>query len=187
VLSSPADGATGVSINPTLTWNASSGATTYRAQLSTTADFSTLVADRTGLTGTSVTITGLAANTLYYWRVNATNTGGDSPWSTVWSFTTAAGSAPPAPTLSSPANGSSNVSRTPTLVWNAAAGATSYRLQVSTSSTFTTTVYDQSGITSTSVTLSQLGSRVRYYWRVNATNGYGTSSWSSIWNFRTRR
>src|SRR5436190_24400100 len=45
--------------------------------------------------------------------------------------------APPAvPGLSSPANGAVDVSVIPTLVWNAATGASSYRVQVSTSSAF---------------------------------------------------
>jgi subtilisin family serine protease len=187
ILSAPADGATGVSTSPTLSWNAASGATSYGVQVSTDAGFASLVVDRTGLTGTSTAVTGLAANTLYYWRVNASNAGGTSPWSTVWSFTTVAGSPPAAPTLVSPSNGANNVSRTPTLRWNASGGATSYRVQVSTSSSFSTTVFDQSGITSTSVTLPQLAGRTTYYWHVNASNVYGTSGWSSTWHFRTRR
>lgn len=187
VLSSPANGATGISTSPTLSWYASSGASTYGVEVSTVSDFSTLVVDRSGLTTTSTTVTGLAANTLYYWRVNATNVAGDSPWSTVWSFTTVAGSPPPAPTLVSPANGSSNVSRTPTLTWNASQGATAYRVQVSTRSDFRTTVYDNPNITATSVTLPQLGSRTRYYWHVSASNSYGTSPYSATWNFRTMR
>lgn len=187
VLLSPANGATGVSTSPTLSWNASSGASTYEAQVATDAGFVNLVLDRSGITATSTVVSGLAPNTVYYWRVNASNAGGTSPWSTVWSFTTVAGTLPPAPTLLSPANGASNVSRTPTLIWNAASGASSYRVQVSTSSSFSSTVFDRSGITTTSVTLPQLGSRVTYYWRVDASNVYGTGPWSSVWHFRTRR
>lgn len=187
VLSSPANGATGVSTSPTLVWNASSGATSYAVQVATDSNFSNLVVNLMGLSTTSTTVTGLSASTLYYWHVSATNTGGTSAWSTAWSFTTGAGNAPPAPTLISPANGSTNVSRTPTLRWNASQGATSYRVQVSISSDFLTTVYDRAGITSTSVTLPQLGSRVRYYWHVSASNSYDTSGYSATWNFRTRR
>jgi subtilisin family serine protease len=94
---------------------------------------------------------------------------------------------PAAPTLVSPTNGASSVSRTPTLVWNASTDATTYQVQVSTSSSFSSTVYNQSGLAATSVTLPQLGSRVRYYWHVRATNANGTSAWSSTWNFRTVR
>ncbi|MEO6463539.1 MAG: S8 family peptidase [Candidatus Eisenbacteria bacterium] len=96
-------------------------------------------------------------------------------------------SAPPAPTLVSPLNGSFNVSRTPALTWNASAGAMTYRLQVSTSSTFATTSFDQAGIASTSLTLPQLGSRAVYYWRVNATNENGSGAYSATWSFKTRK
>ncbi|HEY9166524.1 MAG TPA: cohesin domain-containing protein, partial [Candidatus Kryptonia bacterium] len=58
--------------------------------------------------------------------------------------------APAAPTLSSPANGSTGIPTNPTMTWNASAGATSYRLQVSTDSTFATTTYDTSGVAATS-------------------------------------
>ena len=187
VLSSPANGATGVSTSPALAWNASSGATSYRVQVSTSSSFVSTVYDQSGITSTTTNVTGLAAGTVYYWRVNATNAGGTSAFSTVFSFTTGAGSPPAAPTQVSPLNASSNVSRTPTLTWNTAAGASSYRVQVSTSSTFTTTVFDQAGITSTSVALPQLGSRTTYYWHVNATNANGTSAYSTIWSFRTSK
>jgi aqualysin 1 len=187
VLSSPANGATGVTIPATLSWAASTGATSYNVQVSIASDFSSYAYNQSGITATSASVSGLSASTLYYWRVSATNSAGTSGWSTVYSLTTAAGSAPAAPTLSSPANGATNVSRTPTLVWNASTGATSYRVQASTSSSFATLAYDKSGVTTTSQVTSQLGSRVTYYWRVNATNAYGTSAWSSVRNFRTKR
>lgn len=109
-------------------------------------------------------------------------------------FTTQ-GSAPPppppgppsAPTLLSPVNGSSSVARNAVLSWNASAGATSYRVQVSTSSTFSTLAYDNAAVTGTSVTTSLLGSRVRYFWRVSASNANGTSAYSTVWQFRTVR
>ena len=87
-LSSPANGATGVATNPTLSWNASSGATSYGLQVSSSSSFSTTVVNQTGITTTSYAVTGLANNTTYYWRVNATNAGGTSAYSTAWSFTT---------------------------------------------------------------------------------------------------
>jgi hypothetical protein len=184
-LVSPADGATGVAVNPTLSWNASAGATSYGLQVSAVPDFSTTVINQTTITGTSYQATGLAYSTTYYWRVNAKNTGGTSPWSSVWILTTAP--VPPAPpALISPANGATGVATNPTLSWNASTGATSYGLQVSTSSSFTTTVVNQTGITSTSYPVSGLANSTTYYWRVNATNSGGTSAWSSpVWSFTT--
>jgi hypothetical protein len=185
ILALPADGATNISAAPTLTWNASTGATSYGLQVSKDSSFSTIVIDKSTITSTSYAMTGLANNTTYYWRVNATNSGGTSAWSTAWSFTTVP--APPAaPTLSSPTNGATNISVTPTLTWNASTGATSYGLQVSTSSSFSTTVVNQTGITNASYPVSGLAGSTTYYWRVNATNAGGTSAWSTpVWSFTT--
>jgi hypothetical protein len=92
-----------------------------------------------------------------------------------------------APALLSPANGATDVPTNPMFSWNVSAEATSYRLQISTSSSFSTTVFDQSGITGTSQLVTGLSNNTSYYWRVNATNSGGTSEWSSVWNFTTIR
>ncbi len=182
-LASPSDRATGVSTSPTLSWNASTGATSYALQVSTSSDFSTLVVNQSGIVGTWNGVS-LMNNTTYYWRVNATNAGGTSPWSSVWSFT-AIEVAPSAPALASPANGATGVSTSPTLRWNASTGAKSYRLQISKNETFSTIVFDSSGITDTSYVSLRLMSRTTHYWRVNATNVAGTSGWSTVWSFTT--
>ena len=186
-LSLPVNGANGVSTNPTLSWNASAGATSYGVEVSSDPNFTTFVYNQTGITSTSTNVSGLTNNTVYYWRVNATNTGGTSAWSASFSFTTAAGNPPAAPILSSPLSGTTNVSKNPTLTWNAPNGATSYRVQVSTDPGFASSTYDQANLSTTSTTLTGLGSRVTYYWRVNATNAYGTSGSSTVWNFRTQK
>jgi outer membrane protein OmpA-like peptidoglycan-associated protein/outer membrane protein W len=99
VLATPTNGATGVATNPTLTWNASSGATSYRLQASTDSTFASTTADQSGITTTSYSLSGLAAGTTYYWRVNATNSAGTSAYSTTWSLTTAAPPPPPVPVV----------------------------------------------------------------------------------------
>ena len=91
-----------------------------------------------------------------------------------------------APTLAAPVNQSTNVCVSPTLSWNAVSGATSYRLQVSTSSAFTSTVYDNAALTGTSATINGLNRGSTYYWRANATGSGGTSGWSAPWSFSTR-
>jgi len=87
-IASPINGATETSTSPILTWNASTGATSYGLQISTVPDFSSTVYSFTGLTGTSQQITRLSNNTVYYWQINAANTAGTSPWSAASDFVT---------------------------------------------------------------------------------------------------
>jgi uncharacterized protein (TIGR02145 family) len=100
--------------------------------------------------------------------------------------TAPSGTALQAPTLSSPLNGATNQSTSPTLSWNASNGATSYTLQVSTDSLFSSYVYNQSGLMSTSQQVAGLSNSTLYYWRVNAANSYGTSLWSKTWSFTAK-
>jgi subtilisin family serine protease len=92
--------------------------------------------------------------------------------------------APSVPTLSSPANAATNQSLTPTLTWLAATAATSYNLQVSTASNFSSPLINATGITTTSRAISGLANSTTYYWRVGAVNTTGTT-WSAIRSFTT--
>jgi uncharacterized repeat protein (TIGR02543 family) len=179
-LSTPANGATGVGVSPTLTWTGVAGATSYEVQVSTVSTFATTVFDQPGVTTTSQAVTpALSNNGQYYWRVNATNAGGTSAWATANSFTTIV-AAPSAPTLSAPANGASGVAVSPTLTWGAVTGAVTYRIQVSTASDFSSgIVVDDSTLTAGSRAIGPLSNATKYYWRVNAKNAGGTSSWAS--------
>ena len=93
--------------------------------------------------------------------------------------------APGVPTLSSPANAATNQTLAPTLSWAIASAATSYNLQVSTSNTFTTTLANLAGLTTTSRAISGLSNSTTYYWRVSATNTTSTSAWSDVRSFTT--
>ena len=89
ILASPSNSAISVSTNPTIvSWNASSSAVSYHLQVSTSSSFSPPLVDSTSITGISCNVSGLAKIATYYWRVSATNTGGASPYSSTWSFTT---------------------------------------------------------------------------------------------------
>ncbi|TLY29676.1 MAG: fibronectin type III domain-containing protein, partial [Ignavibacteria bacterium] len=183
VPSSPPDGAT-VPTSVTLAWGASSGATSYRVQLSASPVFSTLVVDDSTVTATSRPVQGLANNFDYYWRVNASNAGGTSAWSASMGFTTTA-APPPAPTLTSPPNGAADQPLTVTLSWSSIPGAPSYRLQVSAGPGFATLVLDDSTLTATSRAVGPLANGAIYYWRVSAKNAGGRGAWSSAWYFAT--
>jgi titin len=131
--------------------------------------------------------TDLSAGTTYYYRVRAYNTAGNSDYSNEASATTPEPPPPPAPTLKSPASGSTVSTSTPRSEWNASSGATDYGLQVATTSSFTTLLVNETGITDLyyDVAPGILNWNTIYYWRVNASNSYGTSSWSSYRYFKT--
>jgi hypothetical protein len=94
-------------------------------------------------------------------------------------------SPPSAPALASPADAAVNISLSTILSWNAVAGADSFTVQVSDSSSFSSFVVNQSGITADSCAVSGLSNDKPYYWRVKATNTTGTSPWSNVWSFNT--
>lgn len=88
VISSPAAGASNVWVDPILSWNPSSGASSYELQVSTDPGFSSYYFDVPGITGTSLKVTGLSYGTTYYWRVMASSINSSSGWSSSAGFTT---------------------------------------------------------------------------------------------------
>jgi hypothetical protein len=183
-LASPSNGSTNVPTNPTLSWNASAGATSYRVQVSTSQTFSTTLVDDSTITGTSITLTGLANNTVYYWRVNSKNVAGSSAFSAIQNFSTII-AAPATPTLVAPTDGAIGIPVTTTLTWNATSGATTYRVQVSTSPGFAVTLINDSTLIAPSRQVGPLANGTIYYWRVSASNTSGTSAYSPIRGFTT--
>ena len=88
VLQSPNNGATNVSVSPTLVWNQLNQIQNYQFEVSLSPAFTTLVASGFTTNATSTLIQNLATNTVYYWRVRANVNGNVSLWSDTWSFTT---------------------------------------------------------------------------------------------------
>jgi hypothetical protein len=85
----PTNGQTLVPLNVTFQWTDSPGAETYQIQVSTNLTFSSLVIDEIVPISEFPTSTGiLIGNTVYYWRVRATNSGGSSAYTGAWNFTT---------------------------------------------------------------------------------------------------
>jgi titin len=93
-LASPAGGALVSTLTPRLQWNASSGASDYGIQVSTTSTFAVLLVDETDITDLFFDVPPgtLSASTRYYWRVNASGASGStSLWSSYRYFRTPAG------------------------------------------------------------------------------------------------
>ncbi|HEX2959610.1 MAG TPA: fibronectin type III domain-containing protein, partial [Chitinispirillaceae bacterium] len=185
VLSTPANLATDVYIPATLTWVSTSGAQTYNLQVATDAGFTDIISSKTGLTTLSTSVTGLNENTVYYWRVSATNGAGTSDWSISRAFTTSV-SVPNAPTLSSPDDNVSDIPVTSIFIWNQLSNAASYTIQVSADISFNELKIDQTGLTDTTfaATTELLNGR-KYYWRVQGVNIAGSGSFSSVRTFIT--
>ena len=180
---------------PTYTWNASSGATSYYLLVQNTAGVvigTTYTAASVGCgAGTgmcSVTpATALTNGSMYNWFVNASNSGGTSPWSAGNSITVNATvvTVPAVPATISPTG--ATPSTMPTYSWNASAGATSYYLLVqNTAGVAIGTTYSAAsvgcgaGTGTCSVTPSTaLTNGSSYNWFVNASNSAGTSAWSA--------
>jgi hypothetical protein len=182
-LVSPPNNSTGLPLTDTLVWNASPGAASYRVQLATDSLFASLVVNDSTVTTTSRIVSGLINNTKYYWRVNAKNAAGTSNYSAIWNFMTIV-AAPATPTLIAPANHSVVYSPNVLLDWSSVVTATSYRVQLSTDSTFATVNFDTTTAVDSARTPA-LSNSVKYYWHVRAQNLGGNSSYSAIWDFTT--
>src|SRR5205085_10296003 len=92
---------------------------------------------------------------------------------------------PGVPSLVSPATASTGKLINVKLAWGAVDGAARYRVQVSTSSTFSTLVVDDATLTATERQMSSLAYNTTYYWRVSASNVSGASNYSTAWSFKT--
>lgn len=181
---SPAKGAGNRPPNLTLKWFGAARATSYSLQVAADANLTYLVLDDSSLIDTTRALANLAPNTQHFWRVRAKNAGGVSAWSSLFDFTTLP-TAPSQPSLASPASNATGLAQDLNLSWNALAGATTYYLQVSTAANFGSLVFNDSTLTNPSGHVTGLVAGTTYYWRVQAANAGGASTWSATRNFTT--
>jgi hypothetical protein len=88
-------------------------------------------------------------------------------------------------TPTSPADGATDISRTPTLSWLPADQGMEYELEVSSSPDFATIIY-RAVVPETEHALeTSLESATEYFWRVRAINGCGDSDFSEVFSFTT--
>ena len=88
-LLSPADGDSGVSLQPTFQWSLVPQAASYRLQVCTDTLFTSPLIDVPGLTThTYAAATALPGNTCAFWRVDGTNGCGEGGWSAISGFET---------------------------------------------------------------------------------------------------
>ena len=147
---------------PMLTWNAVSGATSYKVYRATSqkGTYSLLGT----VTATSYTNTGAKAGTTYWYKVKAVNSAGESAYSNVVS-----GRA----TVTTLTMGHSSTSGKPQLTWKAVSGAASYRVYRATTKNGAYTVINTTKALTYTNTGAALGTT--YYYKVEALNAAGKS------------
>jgi fibronectin type 3 domain-containing protein len=134
---------------------------------------------------TSYTDVELGSSATYYYKIQATNTGGNSIWSNEASATT---NTPPSTIPAAPSNLIAIASGTSVinLTWiDNASDETSYILQRSLSSGSGFAPIATLGSNSTSYSNTGLNSSTTYYYRVQAVNSAGGSAWSNTVNAST--
>ncbi len=147
---------------PQLTWNAVSGATSYKVYRATSqkGTYSLLGT----VTTTSYTNTGAKAGTTYYYKVKAVNSAGESAFSNVVSGKT---------TVTTLTMGHSASSGKPQLTWKAVSGAASYKVYRATAKNGAYSVINTTKALTYTNTGAALGTT--YYYKVEALNAAGKS------------
>ena len=147
---------------PMLTWNAVSGATSYKVYRATSQNGAYSLLGT--VTATSYTNTGAKAGTTYYYKVKAVNSAGESAYSNVVS-----GRA----TVTTLTMGHSATSGKPQLTWKAVSGAASYKVYRATTKNGTYSVIN----TTKALTYTNVGAALgtTYYYKVEALNAAGKS------------
>ena len=194
---SPVGGATVYALNPTLSYYAYSTSAlqyqiNYSAWPSTDVNGVLDLANTTSVwtSSTSYILTGLTPGVTYYWQVRArlaATPASMSSWSSVATFTTAAGASAVVPLIGSPNYSQSINNNTAVLSWvipTQSSSPLTYTLQYSDKPDMSNVV-TVNNVTKPEYQLNGLSPNKTYYWRVSSKNTNGSSSYSSIGEFRT--
>jgi len=182
ISTSPQFGRSSTTSKVTFDWDDVPNAIKYKIQLSTRADFGTLVFSLKTTDSTYPYTTKLLNNKVYYWRVQPIFADGLGSWSPVWKFT----SMDPLtrPVLEYPTNRLVITDdNTPTLDWQPVVNGVTYLVQISKVSDFST-LYLNAKVSETEYETPELANR-KYYWRVRAIDASGGKGpWSEIRTFK---
>jgi hypothetical protein len=160
----------------------------YVLQISEDKDFIKIIKNIPGISNADLIVAGLEKQKTFFWRIAAKPLFGDlTPWSDVWEFSTFQKSIPDAPALKYPSNNSRYIPLTVTLNWNNVQKAERYHLQVSSDSSFSTLLLNDSSLSAPQKTTDPLLFGGKYFWRVRAAAPGGLySRFSETWNFMTK-
>jgi hypothetical protein len=188
VLQYPPDDTTNMPTNITFNWADNPGTIQYYTlQYTTDPNFINGITT-VNSSASQQYVTGLSTNTVYFWRVSATNSTGTGPYSPIWNFETLP-AIPPAPTLISPPNNSGNITLTPLLDWtDVPVGTVVYDVEVHANSGFNNLIYEAHDLTVSQqlVPPNVLSGGQQYWWHARARNIAGPGPWSSTFTFSTQ-
>jgi hypothetical protein len=163
-------------ISHNLTWNASSGATTYIIQRASDISFNNIIQTYSGINSTSQTVTDLSSGINYYYRIAAVNSNGTSSYSPGINVLTIA--APPSPTINNLTYNSFRLS------WLSKTGANYYNILVSTDINFLNIIRDVS-VNDVSYNIIGLNDYTNYYYKISSSNTTGNSNYSNTQIIKT--
>lgn len=190
----PAAGLTGLATSLTLSWAASTGASSYQYCVDTTNDNACTTWVNAG-TATTAALTGLAGGTTYYWEVRAIGASGttyaDGAATAYANFSTlSAAVAPGAFAKLSPSSGLVGLNTAGSLKWGPSSGAVSYEYCIDSTNDGACSAWVSVG-TSTSAAVSGFAALTTYYWQVRAVGAgggttYANGSGAAFWSLTTR-
>lgn len=186
-ISSPTNASTGISVTPTITWNASTSAvSSYKLTIGTTpggTDIMNAVDVGNVTTYTIPAASQLLYGKTYYAKVSPVNSNGTATGCTEISFKTKDIGCP---SVTAPAASATGVSLTPAITWSAVTDATGYRLTVGTTSGGTDILnnIDLGNVTTYTFT-TPLNNSTTYFYVVNAYTSTSNSASCTQRSFTT--
>ncbi len=178
---SPGNAVNGVAVGTVLSWTRNARTTSFDVYLGTDRDLA--AADFQGNVAQATFSPDLAPGSRYYWRIDARGAGGVTP-GPVWSFTTAGRLQLPGKAIGpSPAHGATAVARNTVLRWDSGGHTTSYDVYFGTNPRPGASGFQGTQAMRT-FSPGALSAGTRYYWRIDAKNGQGTTT-GDVWSFTT--
>jgi hypothetical protein len=168
------------------TWTPTMFTSSYRLQIAKDSLFSEIVTNiLVPENYYQFTDSSLKYSTNYYWKVRSVNSGGESNWSQIWSFSTQI-SPPFAVELINPENNATDIDFAAKFVWKEIPNVLSYEIEIAKDADFLDIVYNNNSIIDTTFTNQQniFEAKGVYFWKVRAKNESGSGTWSNIWSFQ---
>ncbi len=177
----PGTAATGVAVDTALSWTRNARTTSFDVYLGVGPDLHAV--DFQGNVARPTFSADFAPGSQYYWRVDARGSGGVTR-GPVWSFTTAGTLDLPGKAVNPrPLDGETAVARETVLSWDSGGHTTSYDVYFGTRSVPGAREFQGTQATRT-LSPGRLLAGTRYYWRIDAKNGQGTTP-GAVWSFTT--